>query len=223
MIIGETCLLIASVFVMIGLAKGITSRLYVNDYIAAFVIFLIVFLNIRGGIKLTDRYELFLGGILSVILVIWFLIKRSETVGQFFRAIISSLISAVIVFTYFLHFHAEKAFDENLVVLFASLPLGIWCAVSANRTFASCLFSAIFGSFLGSMFFLLFIQKGGSIGGENSFAVMWLGALTGLIVQYLGTYLLRATNHPRANSYFEAGKMQESSEEKKEDDLNGAK
>ena len=215
MLIGEMCLLIASVLILIGLAKGITSRLYVNDYIAVFAIFVIVLLNVRGGIELTAGYRLFLGGALSVILAVYCMIKRAETAGDVIRALFSALVTAAVAFTYFLQFSAENA-PIGYIVLLATLPIGLWSAISARRTFASCLFSALVGGFIGITLYQVLIRKGGDIGGDYAFAVMWLGTLLGLVVQYLLTYLLRVTKNSRASSYFEAGEMQDISDDNKE-------
>ena len=214
MIVGEMCLLVASVFILIGVAKGITARLQVNDYLATFAIFLIVFLNVCGGIALTDRYKLFLGGVLSVLLATYCLVKRSETAGDLLLALLSSLVTATLAFLYSMHFSART--DIKHVLLLACVPIAVWSAISARRTFASCLFSSVVGSFIGMTFYLVFVQKGGDIGGGESFAVMWVGALFGLVIQYLFAFMLRVTKSPRANSYFEAGEMQESSDDGRE-------
>jgi len=219
MLIGEMCLLIASVLILIGLAKGITARLYVNDYIAVVTIFIIVLLNVRGGISLSASYRLYLGGILSVLLALYCIIKRSETAGDVTRALFSAIVTAALAFMYFLQFSAE-IIAAKYIVLLASVPIGVWSAISAKRTFASCLFSALVGGFLGITLYQTLIEKSGDIGGGSAFAVMWLGTLLGLIVQYLLTFLLRVTKNPRANSYFEAGEMQEKSDENKEKTTN---
>ena len=209
------CLLIASVFIMIGAAKGITSRLYVNDYVAVFFIFLIVLLNVRGGISLTADHRLFLGGAFSVLLSAYCLIKRSDTVGDALHGILSALVSAAMAFLYFWRFSEGKT-SPALLILLPAVPIAVWSAISAKRTFASCLFSAVVGSFIGITIYQLFLQKGGDIGGGYAFAVMWVGGLLGPVIQYLLTFLLRVTNNPVANSYFEAGEMQEISDEDKE-------
>jgi len=215
MLIGEMCLLIASVLILIGSAKGITARLYVNDYIAVFSIFVIVLSNVRGGIAITENYRLFIGGVLSVLLAAYCLIKRSDTSGDILIALFSALVTAGIVFVYFLQFSAEKT-DIKLIILLSTLPVAVWSALSARRTFASCLFSALVGSFVGITLYQISILQRGDIGGGYSFAVMWVATLLGLVLQYLFTFLLRATKDPRANSYFEAGEMVENSDEKKE-------
>ena len=56
MYLGEMALLVASALVMTGLAKGITARLKLNDFAATFLIFVIVLLNVRGEIKMTENY-----------------------------------------------------------------------------------------------------------------------------------------------------------------------
>ena len=218
MLIGEMCLLIAAVFVMIGLARGITARLYVNDYVASFVIFLIVLLNIRGGIPVGKGYSLSLGGILSVPIVLYCLLKRAEKASDIFAAVLSALVTAGLAFLYFYHLREETAFGTGKIILFAALPIGVWCALTARRTFASCLFSAVVGGFLGITLYQTLILRSGNIGGGYAFSVMWTGALVGLILQYLFTFLLKATGNPRASTYFEAGEMQETSEEKEKKD-----
>lgn len=220
MLIGEMCLLIAAVFVMIGLARGITARLYVNDYVASFVIFLIVLLNIRGGIPVGKGYLLSLGGILSVPITLYCLLKRAEKASDVLIAALSALVTAGLAFLYFYHLREESPFGTPQIILFASLPIGVWCALSARRTFASCLFSAVVGGFLGITLYQTLVLRSGNIGGGYAFSVMWTGALVGLVLQYLFTFFLKATGNPRASTYFEAGEMREKSEEKekKEED-----
>ena len=221
MLIGEMCLLIAAVFVMIGLAKGITARLYVNDFVASFVLFLIVLLNIRGGISVGKGYTLSLGGILSVPIALYCLLKRAEKASDILTAALSALVTAGLAFLYFYHFREETSFGTPQIILFASLPIGVWCAVTARRTFASCLFSAVVGGFLGITLYQILVIRGGDIGGGYAFSVMWTGALVGLILQYLFTFLLRATGNPRASTYFEAGEMKETSEENEKKEESG--
>ena len=214
MILGEMALLVTAVFVMCGVAKGITSRLRMNDYVTTFLIFVIVLLNVRGGVKLTESYSLSLGSILSVIVGSYTMIRRSDTLSEGIFALLSAAGCAGIVFAYSAHFLGEIKLDPRLVASLLSLLVGLWCAFAARRRFSSCLFAALFGGFLGSTLYLILFEKHGNIGGNYTFAVMWLGAIAGLVIQYLLTVLLRAVKSPRADSYFEAGEMKE--EEKPE-------
>ena len=215
MLIGEMVLLVVAVFVMIGAAKGITARLGLNDYLTAFFIFVIVLLNVRGGVRLTAEYSLSLGGVLSVIVAFYTLFHRSEKGTDLLLAILSALGCAGIAFAYTLHFSVSQPLDARLLVVLLSLLVGLWCAFSAKRTFAACLFSAIVGSFIGVSLYQIFFQNSGNIGGNYSFTLMWSGAIFGLLIQYLLTVMLRAVKSPRANSYFEAGEMQEEERDKK--------
>ena len=120
---------------------------------------------------------------------------------------------AGIAFAYTMHFWGTVGLDPKILAPLLSLLLALWCAFSARRTFASCLFSSLTGGFLGITLYLVFLEKHGNIGGGYTFCVMWLSAIFGLTIQYLLTVMMRAVNSPRANSYFEAGEMTE--EEKK--------
>ena len=71
-------LLIAAAITMTGLAKGVTMRLKLNDFAASFLIFVIVLLNVRGGVRLNENYTLSIGGVLSVVITVYMLLKRSE-------------------------------------------------------------------------------------------------------------------------------------------------
>ena len=212
MYIGEMVLLVVSAILLVGLAKGITARLHLNDYAAVFLIFVIVLLNVRGGIQ-AGKFRLGLGGFLSVILSIILLIRRSEKASDVGFALLSMLGCAGIAFAYTMHFLGNVGLDPRLVAPLLSLLLALWCAFSARRTFASCLFSALTGGFLGIFCYLFFLEKRGNIGGDYCFCVMWLSAIFGLTIQYLLTVMMRAVKSPRANTYFEAGEMTE--EEKK--------
>jgi len=209
MIIGEMCLLIAATVILIGLAKGITARLYVNDHVAVFMIFVIVLLNVRGGIELGGNFRLFLGGALSVVLSVLFLAKRAETPFDAVYAMVAMLVNVGITLLYSLHFTDVVRLDMRLLAVLLSLLVGVWSAVAPKRTFASCLFTAVTGSFIGITLWQILFRKGGDIGGSYAFAVMWLGALIGVLVQYLFSFVLRMTRHPRANSLFEAGELKE--------------
>lgn len=218
MILGEMALLITSVFVMTGLAKKVTRRLGVNDFIATFFIFLIVVLNVRGGIRMTRNYTLSLGGVLSVVVSLYMMLKRSERGTDILFALLSAIACAGIAFAYTLHFSETVKLNEKTLALLLSVLVGLWSAFAARRTFAACFFSALTGSFLGITTYLIFFRNSGNIGGSYTFAVMWLGAIFGLILQYLLTYTMRAVGSPRADSYFEAGEMRDEREEKKKED-----
>ena len=215
MYLGEMVLLVAAVLVMTGLVKGITARLGFNDYVAAFTIFVIVLLNVRGGIPISERFRLSLGGILSLVVAFYTLIRKSDKASDLFFALLSALGCAGIVFAYSLHFTETLPLDPRLLAFLLSLLVGLWCAFSARRTFSSCLFSSLTGGFLGGTLYLTILVKHGNIGGNYTFAVMWLGALFGLMIQYALTVMLRAVKSPRADSYFEAGEMAD--EEKREE------
>ena len=202
-------MLVVAVFVMIGAVKGITARLGLNDYITAFFIFLIVLLNVRGGIRLTESFSLSLGGVLSVVIAFFILFRQGGKGADKFLAMLSALGCAGIAFAYTSHFTYTVSLDSRLLAALLSLLIGLWCAFSAKRTFSACLFSAIVGSFLGVTLYQIFVRKSGNIGGNYSFAVMWFGAIVGILIQYLLTVMLRAVKSPRANSYFEAGEMVE--------------
>ena len=217
MYLGEMALLVVSVPILIGMVKGITARLRINDYIASVAIFLIVLLNVRGGIRIGERFSLSLGGLISLPLCTFIMIKRSEKASDVFYAMLSMLGVAGITFLYSLHFLEVTSLDPRLIAFLLSLVVGLWCAFSARRTFSSCLFSAVVGSFVGITPYLIFIRKNGNIGGSYTFAVMWMGALLGMIIQYLLTYMMRAIKSPRADSYFEAGEMKEETEEGKKE------
>lgn len=215
MYIGEMSLLITAVLVMTGLVKGITEKLHINDYIATFTIFLIVLLNVRGGIKLTRDFSLAIGGVLSLLVGFYVLIRRSEKASDILFALLSMAGAAGIAFVYTLHFSSTVRLDPRLLAVLLALLIGLWSAFAARRTFASCLFSATVGSFIGVTIWQIFFRKSGNIGGSYSFAVMWLGAIFGLGLQYLLTKMMRAIKSPRADVYFEAGELKEESDEKK--------
>ena len=207
--------MIVAVLVMTGLAKGITSRLHFNDAVASVAIFLIVLLNVRGGIPLGKSFSLSLGGVLSVALCLYAFLRRSERPYDLFLGFLSMLGTAGITFLYTLHFLSAIKLDPRLLACLLSFLVGLWSAFAAKRTFASCLFSSVAGSFLGVTLYLVFIRKGGNIGGNYTFTVMWLGATIGLLLQYLFAVMMRVMKSPRSDSYFEAGEMQDE-EEKKE-------
>ena len=214
MLLGESALLAASVLVMLGMVKKITARLGMNDYVTSFFIFLIVLLNVRGGVRLTNSFSLSLGGTLSVIVACYILIRRSEKGSDFLFALLSAIGCAGIVFAYTLHFSTVLCLDPRILATLLALLVGLWCAFSARRTFAACLFSSIIGAFLGVTIYQVFFRKSGNIGGSYAFAVMWLGAIFGIVIQYLLTVMLRSIKSPRANSYFEAGEMSDESKSK---------
>lgn len=220
MYLGELALLISSTLILTGAARGITGRLRLNDFAASFIIFVIVLLNVRGAIALSGKYTLSLGGILSVIVSIYMMIARSERGSDILFAFLSMLGNAGIVFAYSLHFLTSTGIDPRALSALLSLLSGLWCAFAAKRTFASCLFSAITGGFLGTGAYLLFFAKSGNIGGSYSFSTMWLSAIFGLTIQYLLSIMMRATKSPRADSYFEAGELMESEESDKEKEIN---
>jgi len=217
MLIGEMLLLVVAVLVMIGAVKKITARLGLNDYVTTFFIFVIVLLNARGGVRLSDNYALYLGGVLSVIVATYILLSRIERISDLVGAALSALGCAGIAFTYTTHFSTVTILDPRLLAILLSLLIGLWCACTAKRTFSSCLYSATTGGFLGVTLYQTIIQNGGNIGGNYSFAVMWFGAIFGILIQYLLTHLLQAVNSPRANSYFEAGAMAEERDEDKKE------
>ena len=214
MYLGEMALLTASVLVMTGLVKEITARLGFNDFTAAFMIFLIVWLNVRGSVRLTEAYSLSVGGVLSVLAVTFSLFRRSESGKDLLLSFFSLVGTVAITFVYSLEFLERTSLDPRTLATLLSIPTGLWCALSGKRTFATCLFSAVTGGFLGIMFYQLFFRKSGNIGGSYAFTVMWFSALFGLILQYLLTAMMRAVKSPRADSYFEAGEMRDEEEEK---------
>ena len=216
MYLGEMALLIVSVLVMTGLVKGITSRLRLNDFTASFMIFVIVLLNLRGGISLRKDLSLSLGGVLSLVVAFYVLIAKHENRQEVLLSIGAAIIAAAIAFVYTLHFSENERLDPRLLAALLSLLLGLWCAIAAKRTFSSCLFSSVTGGFIGVTIYLLFFRKSGNIGGSYSFAVMWLSAIFGLGLQYLLSIMLRAINSPRADSYFEAAEMEEENRENEE-------
>ena len=207
MYLGEFTLLITAALVMTGLAKGITARLCINDFAASFLIFVIVLLNVRGGVKLNERYSLALGGVLSVLVSIYMLVRRSERPTDIVLAIVSMLGNAGIVFAYSLHFLETTNIDPKALSALLSLLAGLWCAFAARRTFAACLFAAVSGGFLGATLYLIFFRMSGNIGGSYSFSTMWLTAIFGLTIQYLITVMMRATKSSRADVYFEAAEL----------------
>ena len=209
MYLGEMALLILSALILTGLARAVTARLALNDFVATFLIFVIVLLNVRGGIKLTERYSIGLGGVLSVIVSVYMAIARRERPSDLIFAVISMLGNAAIVFAYTLHFLNQTSIDPRALSALLSLLSGVWCALAARRTFAACFFAAITGGFLGTTLYLLFFQNNGYIGGSYAFSTMWLSAIFGLTIQYLFTFMMRAIKSPRANSYFEAGELME--------------
>ena len=212
MLLGEMCLLVAAVLVMTGLAKKITARLYVNDFIATFFIFLIVLLNVRGGIKLGENFSLYLGGALSVLLSIYAFFRRTERTSDVLFGIFGCLSEAAIAFLYSYVFLKTQLADIRLVALLLSILSGVWCALVSKRTFASCLFSAVTGGFIGITSYQIFVQKSGEIGGNYGFAVMWMSALLGLLIQHLLALTMRAVNSPQADTFFEAGELKEKAE-----------
>ncbi len=212
MLLGEMSLLVAAVLVMTGLVKKITARLYVNDFIATFFIFLIVLLNVRGGIELGGGFRLYLGGALSILISIYAFIRRTEKPSDALAGIFGCLSEAGITFLYTLVFSSAWAMDMRLLAFLLSVLSGVWCALVSKRTFASCLFSAVTGAFIGSTAYLIFVKKSGDIGGNYSFAVMWMSALIGLIVQHLLALTMRAVKSPRADTFFEAGEFVEKQE-----------
>ena len=209
MYLGEMALLIVSILVMTGLAKGITERLRFNEFAAAFLIFLIVLLNVRGSVRLTRDFSLSLGGVLSVLVGFYTLFKRADEGRDVLLGLLSMIGTAGIAFLYSYFFLEQAPMDPRLLATLLSLLTGLWCAVSAKRTFSSCLFSALVGSFIGIAAYQIFFRKSGNIGGSYAFTVMWFSAIVGLVLQYLFTMMMRAVNSPRANSYFEAGEMKE--------------
>ena len=214
MLLGESALLVISVLVMLGTVKKITARLGMNDYVTAFFIFVIVLLNVRGGVKLTNDYSLSLGGVLSVVVACYVLVRRSERGSDLLFASLSAIGCAGIAFAYTLHFTTVLSLDPRILASLLALLIGLWCAFSARRTFAACLFSSIIGAFLGVTIHQIIFLKSGNIGGSYAFAVMWLGAIFGIVIQYLLTVMLRSIKSPRANSYFEAGEMSDEEESK---------
>ena len=216
MYLGEMALLITSALIMTGLASGVTRRLHLNDFVASFLIFVIVILNIRGGVRLGNHYSLALGGVLSVFVSIYMMIARRERTGDIILAVISMLGNAGIVFLYTLHFYGATYLDPRALSALLSVLAGLWCALAARRTFAACLFAAITGGFLGTMFYLVFFRNSGNIGGSYSFSTMWLTAIFGLTIQYLLSLLVRSAKNSRTDVYFEAGElMDEENEEEK--------
>ena len=214
MYLGELSLLVVAAIVMTGLAKGVTARLRLNDFAASFLIFVIVLLNVRGGVKL-GAFSLSFGGVLSVVASIYMLLRRSEEAKDVLFAVIAMLCNAGIVFAYSLHFLQSVPLDPKLLSAALSLLAGVWCAFSAKRTFAACLFAAVTGGFIGTTVYLIFFRMSGNIGGSYSFSTMWLTAVFGLTIQYLTTLMMRAVKSPRANAYFEAGELMEEKKEKK--------
>lgn len=212
MLLGEMLLLVVAVLVMIGAIKRITARLGLNDYVTTFLIFVIVLLNARGGIRLSDRYSLYLGGVLSVIVAIWILLIRSERFSDVILAFFSALGSAGIAFSYTMHFSAFTFIDPRLLAVLLSLLIGLWAACSARRTFSSCLFSATAGVFLGVTLYQTIVRMRGNIGGSYCFTLMWFGAIFGILIQYLLTYMMQAVKSPRGNIYFEASEMADEKE-----------
>ena len=215
MYLGELTLLATAALVMTGLAKGITARLRLNDFAASFLIFVIVLLNVRGGVRLNERYSLALGGVLSVLVSIYMLIKRSERSSDVLLAFLSMLGNAGIVFAYSLHFLEATSLDPKALSALLSLLAGLWCAFAARRTFASCLFAAVTGGFVGATFYLIFFRMSGNIGGSYSFSTMWLTAVFGLTIQYLLSIMMRATKIPRADVYFEAAELMDEDKKSK--------
>ena len=209
MYLGEMTLLIIAVLVMTGLARGITTRLGLNDIVTSVSIFLIVLLNVRGGISIGKDFSLSLGGVLSILLCTYTFIRRKEKASDLLAGFLSMLGCAGISFLYTFHFLSVVQLDPRLLAALLSLLVGLWSALAARRTFASCLFSSVAGSFFGITIYLIFFRKSGNIGGNYTFAVMWIGATVGLLLQYLFAMMMRVTKSPRANSYFEAGEMQE--------------
>ena len=136
MILGEMTLLVVAVLVLSGASKGITARLRMNDYVTAFYIFVIVILNVRGGVKLTRDYSLALGSVFSLFVAIYTLIRRSEKASDVFFALLSAVGCAGIAFAYTLHFSSVFPLDKRLLATLLSLLLGLWCAFSARRTFS---------------------------------------------------------------------------------------
>ena len=220
MILGEMALLASSALILIGLARGITGRLGVNDFAASFLIFVIILLNVRGGVTLTQGFTLSLGGVLSVIVCLYMVIARSEKTSDFLFATLSMLGNAGIVFVYTLHFLRATSIDPMALSALLSVLAGLWCAFAARRTFASCLFAAVTGGFLGTTIYLIFFQKSGNIGGSYAFATMWLSAIFGLTIQYLLSIMMRATKSPRTDSYFEAGELMEKEDEDEAENVN---
>ena len=209
MYLGEMALLVVSALVMTGLVKGVTSRLRLNDFAASFLIFVIVLLNVRGSVKLGRGFSLSLGGVLSVIASVYMIAKRSETAEDIVFALLSMLGNAGIVFAYSMHFLESTAIDPRALSALLSVLAGLWCAFAARRTFASCLFSAVTGGFIGTTIYLIFVRMRGNIGGYYAFSTMWLTAIFGLTIQYLTTVMMRAIKSPRAQSYFEAAELME--------------
>ena len=217
MYLGEMALLITSALVMTGLANGVTRRLHLNDFVASFLIFVIVILNVRGGVKVGGRYSLALGGLLSVLVSIYMMIARRERSGDIFFAVLSMLGNAGIVFLYTLHFFGASYLDPRALSALLSILAGLWCALAARRTFASCLFAAITGGFLGTTIHLIFFRNSGNIGGSYSFSTMWLTAIFGLTIQYLLSLLVRSVKIPRTDIYFEAGELMDENDEEDKD------
>lgn len=207
-------LLITAAITMTGLAKGVTARLKLNDFAASFLIFVIVLLNVRGGVRLNENYTLSLGGVLSVLISAYMLVKRSELARDVVLALLSMIGNAGIVFAYSLHFLETAPLNPQLLSALLSVLCGLWSAVTARRTFASCLFSAVTGGFLGATAYLIFFRMHGNIGGSYSFSTMWLSAIFGLTIQYLLSLMIRTVKSPRSNVYFEAGELMD--EDKKE-------
>ena len=214
MYLGEMALLITSAVIMSGLARGVTGRLRLNDFVACFLIFVIVLLNVRGGVKINRDFSIALGGILSVAASIYIVIAKGERAEDLLFALISMIGNAGIVFVYTLHF-SNTSLDPRALSALLSILAGLWCAFAARRTFAACLFAAVTGGFIGTTLYLIFFRKSGIIGGNYSFSTMWLTAIFGLTIQYLLSVMMRAVKSPRANSYFEVGEMMDQ-EEKQE-------
>ena len=209
MLLGEMCLLVAAVLVMTGLAKKITARLYINDFIATFLIFTIVLLNVRGGIGIGENYSLYLGGALSVLLTVYAFARRTERPSEILAGLFGAASEAGIAFLYTFVFFSAWSMRPQILALLLSLLSGVWCALASKRTFASCLFSSVTGAFIGITLYQIFVKKSGAIGGEYAFAVMWMSAIFGLLVQHLLAMTMRETNSPRASTFFEAGEMEE--------------
>ena len=215
MILGETTLLIAVLLILSGAAKGITRRLRVNDYIASFFLLVILLLSIRGNIKLAKGFTLSLGSVLSLIVGSINLATNIKGGKALPKVVFSTLASSAIVFIYSLHFSENVTLDPRLLILLLSLLVGVWCALSSGSVLPCCLFSALWGSFVGSTLFLVFFLKSGNIGGNYTFSLMWIAAISGLIIRLLLDRLFAQTKSPRSYVYYEADGMEENQNKEK--------
>ena len=209
MILAETTLIVAVLLVMSGAVRGITRKLGANDYTAAFLVLLILLLNLRGNIKASERFTLSLAAVFSLFVGLFTLATNAEKGKAIPKALFSTLGSSAIVFAYSLCFLGRVKLDPNLVALLLSLLLGLACALFAGRNYSICLFSALWGAFGGSTLHLIFFLKSGNIGGNYTFSVMWIGAISGLLLCHLFDRFFATTKSPRPYVYYEADRMKD--------------